>query len=63
MNEKQLNDRIDQKINEWKESQKGQTDGYEFERSFSEMMQTIGREILQDSVGNLPENKKLKKNL
>ena len=63
MNENQLNDIIDQKIIEWKESQNGQTDGYEYERSFTEMMQNIGREILQESVGKIPENKNLKKNL
>jgi hypothetical protein len=62
MNEKELKDQIDQKIKEWKESQKGQTDGYEYERSFNEMMQHIGREILQESVGKIPENKNLKKN-
>jgi hypothetical protein len=63
MNEKELKDQIDQKIKEWKESQNGQTDGYEYERSFNEMMQNIGREILQESVGKIPKNKNLKKNL
>ena len=61
MNEKELKDQIDQKINEWKESQKGQTDGYEYERSFSEMMRSIGHPILQESVGEIPDNKNLKK--
>jgi hypothetical protein len=63
MNEKSLSDLIDQKINEWKKSQENQTDGYEYERSFSEMMQNIGKQILQDSVGEIPENKNLKKTL
>jgi hypothetical protein len=63
MNENELNDLIGQKIKEWKESQQGQTDGYEYERSFSEMIQNIGHSILQESVGEIPDNKNLKKNL
>ena len=62
MEEKQLSELIMQKISEWKESQKGQTDGYEYERSFDFMMQSIGKEILQESMGKLPENRKGKKN-
>lgn len=62
MHENQLNELISQKIKEWKISQQGQTDGYTYEKSFDSMMQSIGRDILQESVGALPSNKKLKKN-
>lgn len=61
MDEKQLSDLIDEKIKSWKESQKGQTDGYEYESTFNEMVQYIGKNILQQSIGELPANKKLKK--
>lgn len=62
MDEQQLSDLIDQKIKQWKESQQGQSDGYEYERSFNDLMQTVGQNILQQSVGKLPANKKTKKN-
>jgi hypothetical protein len=61
MEEKQLSELIMQKIKEWKESQKGQTDGYEYERTFDVMMQNIGKDVLQESVGKIPENRKEKK--
>lgn len=32
-------------------SQEGQTNAYEYERSFDEFMQQMGRELLQHSVG------------
>lgn len=39
------------KYEAWVESQKGQKDAYEYERSFDEFMQQVSREILQESVG------------
>jgi hypothetical protein len=62
MSEQTLIELIDKKIKQWKDGQQCQTDGYEYERSFDEMMQAIGREILQESVGEIPKNKNLKKN-
>jgi hypothetical protein len=61
MDEKQLSELIMKKINEWKSSQQSQTDGYEYEHSFDIMMQSIGKEILQESVGEIPKNRKEKK--
>ena len=52
MDEKQLSDLIDQKIKEWEAQQQVQTNGYEYKRSFNAMMQCIGRDILQKSVGD-----------
>ena len=62
MEEKQLSEMIAKKIKQWETIQQGQKDGYEYERSFSEMMKSIGQDILQESIGPLPSNKKLKKN-
>lgn len=46
------------KYDAWVESQKGQTDAYEHERSFDEFMQQAGRELLQGSVGGKTDNRK-----
>lgn len=35
----------------WVASQEGQSSAYEYERSFDEFMQQMGRELLQQSVG------------
>lgn len=35
----------------WMASQGGQTSAYEYERSFDEFMQQMGRELLEQSVG------------
>lgn len=61
MDEKQLSEIIAQKIAEWKQSQEGQKDGYEYEKTFDKMMQEIGKSILQESIGKVPESRKLKK--
>jgi len=39
------------KIQTWQQSQSGQTSSYEYEKSFHDLMQDLGREILQSSVG------------
>ncbi len=61
MDESLLSELITRKIKQWHQSQQGQTDGYEYERSFNEMIQSIGKDILQQSIGTLPGNHKLKK--
>lgn len=45
-------------IEAWVESQNGQTDAYEYERSFDEFIQKVSREILQESVGREPDSRK-----
>lgn len=45
----------------WYESQEEQTDSYEYERSFAEMMQRLGQKILQESMGELPKSRNEKK--
>lgn len=61
MDEKQLSELIAQEIKKWQESQKGQRDGYEYEKTFNDMMQSVGLNILQKSVGKVPKNRKVKK--
>ena len=62
MDEKALTELIMQKIRQWYSSQEGQTDGYIYEETLVKMVDEIGADILQASIGPLPENRKLKKN-
>lgn len=43
---------------EWVKAQEGQTSGYEYEKSYVEMMQKVGREVLQQSVENTGKGRK-----
>ena len=43
-----------QDYDEWNDSQEGQTDPYEYERSLDELMTRLGRRMLQMSVGEVP---------
>lgn len=47
------------KIEEWESKPK--TDGYEYEKSFIEVMQSLNAELLQLSVGELPQDRNAKK--
>ena len=44
----------------WVASQEGQTSAYEYERSFDAFMQQMGRELLQQSVGQESDGRKKK---
>lgn len=63
MNDKELSELIMKKIKDWQTSQENQTDGYEYERSLHAVVQSLGNDIMQASIGELPENRKLKKNV
>jgi hypothetical protein len=52
---------LEQAINHWKESQQGQTSGYEYERSFVEMWQKMGSKMFQNALGKLPGSRNEKK--
>lgn len=47
------------KIEEWENKPK--TDGYDYEKSFIEVMQGLNAELLQLSVGELPQDRNAKK--
>jgi hypothetical protein len=47
------------KIEEWESKPK--SDGYEYEKSFIEVMQGLNEELLQLSVGDLPKDRNVKK--
>jgi len=48
------------KIQNWVDSQTDQTSAYEYEKSFDEMWQQLGTQVLQQSLGALPQNKNKK---
>ena len=52
---------IEQAVAQWKESQQGQTSGYEYERSFVELWQQMGNKIFQNAVGKIPGSRNQKK--
>lgn len=62
MDEEELTELIRSKIRQWKQSQEGITDGYDYEASLVKMVDEIGKEIFQESIGPLPKDRKRKKN-
>jgi len=46
----------------WYASQQGQTSGYEYEKSYVDMMSEVGQEVLRASLGEVPKDKNRKKN-
>jgi hypothetical protein len=47
------------KITEWENKPK--TDGYEYEKSFIEVMRGLNEDLFQLSIGELPKDRNLKK--
>jgi len=47
--------------NEWKSNPDRFKSGYNYEKSYTEMMQTVEKEIFQISLGEAPNNKNRKK--
>ena len=45
----------------WLSNPNRMKNGYDYERTFIEMMQQVEREVFQDSLGKVPENKNRKK--
>ena len=48
------------KYDAWQKSQVDQGSGYSYEKSFDEMMISMGKDLLQKSVGKVPVNRKKK---
>ena len=48
--------------NEWAASPERNISGYDYERSYAEMMQKVEKEIFKISIGDAPNNKNRKKN-
>jgi hypothetical protein len=50
---------LSKRIDEWENKPK--SDGYEYEKSFIEVMQGLNQDLLQLSVGTLPKDRNVKK--
>lgn len=59
--QKEIIERLKREIELWEESQKGQKDGYEYEKSFAELWRKLGLELLQNSLGKVPKSRNEKK--
>lgn len=59
--EEKLAEMFKERISAWKKSQMGQTNGYEYERSFAEMMQEIEEEVFQEMTSTELKDKNKKK--
>lgn len=47
---------------QWENNTDRMQSGYDYERTFVEMMQKVQREVFQSSLGAIPQNKNSKKN-
>ena len=49
------------KYQQWESNQQGQTSGYDYEKSFVEMWQELGHQLMQEGIGKLKASRNLKK--
>ncbi len=61
MDEQQISTMVKEEISKWFASQQGQTDGYEYERSFVDCWRDLGQKVLKESIGKIPKSKNEKK--
>ena len=61
MKQDAITQKIANELKAWKESQKDQTDFYEYEKTFVELWFKLGREVLQDGLGDDHYKKNIKK--
>lgn len=59
--EEKLAKMFQERITSWEKRQIGQTDGYEYERSFAETMRQIEEDVFKDMTGTELKNKNKKK--
>ncbi len=50
-----------QYLKSWTYSKQQQTSGYEYEKSFVDLWEQLGKKVLQASLGNLPKRNHEKK--
>lgn len=61
MDEVKIAELVKKEVSAWFSSQQNQTDGYEYERTFVECWRSVGRKVLQESMGKIPGSKNEKK--
>ena len=62
MNEERITEIVKTEVSAWFASQQGQTDGFEYEKTFVECWRSVGKKVYQESLGSLPGSKNEKKN-
>jgi hypothetical protein len=62
MDEQQISELVRAEVAKWFESQKSQTNGYEYEKTFVECWRVVGQKVFQQSLGKIPGSKNAKKN-
>ena len=58
---RELYDQLQAELEAWHQSQNDQQDGYAYEKSFVELWQRLGQDVLQESMGELPQSRNKKK--
>ena len=53
---------ITKKIEQWENSTERMESGYAYEKTFVEMWQSLGQEVMQQSIGKTPKSRNGKKN-
>ncbi len=61
MDYEKITKEVVEKLRQWHESQQGQTSGYEYEKTFVELMRGISQEVFQESLGHIPKSRNQKK--
>ena len=54
--------RICKKIEQWENSKERMESGYAYEKTFVDMWQSLGQEVMQESVGKISKSRNSKKN-
>ena len=54
--------KMQQHYQEWERNPQRQSSGFDYEKTFTEMWQKLGKEVLQQSIGEIPSDKNRKKN-
>lgn len=61
MDEQQIAEMVKTEVTKWFSSQRDQSSGYEYEKTFVECWRDIGQKVFQQSLGKLPGSKNEKK--
>ena len=54
--------RITEKIEQWENSKERMASGYAYEKTFVEMWRSLGHDVMQQSIGEVPKSRNGKKN-
>ena len=57
----ELYDQLQAELEAWHAQQHDQQDGYDYEKSFVELWQRLGHDVLQESMGPVPKSRNQKK--